>query len=102
MNIMQREVASTTRPTAALACGVVALVAAVLVYWLVLPGVLFGLAAVVLGWRGRRGGHKELGSVAITLGIVAVLLVPAVISVADSAEDWGRDCALHPTADPNC
>jgi hypothetical protein len=40
--------------------------------------------------------------VALTLGIVAVLLVPAIISIADAAEDWGRDCALHPASDPNC
>ena len=100
--MMQQKQASTSRPIAALACGVVGVVTAVLVYWLVLPGVLFGIAAVVLGWRARGGDAHEFGSVAMTLGIVAVLLVPAVISVAESAEDWGRDCALHPTADPNC
>ena len=38
----------------------------------------------------------------MTLGVVALLLVPAINSVADDAEEWGRDCALHPSADPNC
>jgi hypothetical protein len=38
----------------------------------------------------------------MTLGVVSVLLVPAIISTADAAEEWGRDCALHPESDSNC
>jgi len=87
---------SRRQPTVALACGVLAVLAAVWIYWLVLPGVIFGVAAVVLGWRARRHGGREVGSVALTLGIVAVLLVPTVNAIADDAEDWGRDCALQP------
>lgn len=86
----------------ALACGVLGVLAALWFYWLILPGVILGAVAVVLGWRTRRNGGKELGSVAMTLGIVAILLVPSVLLIADSAEDWGRDCALDPTHDPNC
>ena len=86
----------------ALACGVLGVLAAVWVYWLVLPGVILGAVAVVLGWRTRRNGGSELGSVAMTLGIVAILLVPSVLSVAHNAEQWGRDCASEPTHDPNC
>ena len=99
---MQKEIAADRGTAVALGCGVLALVGSVVVYWLVVPGVLLGAAAIVLGWRARRREHRELGSVAMTLGIVAVLLVPAIISVAADAEDWGRDCALDPEADPNC
>ena len=90
------------RESIALACGVLGVLAALWVYWLILPGVILGAVAVVLGWRTRRNGGSELGSVAMTLGIVAILLVPSVLVIADQAEDWGRDCALDPTHDPNC
>jgi hypothetical protein len=101
-DVQEQGIVEARVPIAALACGVLGVLAAVGFYWLVLPGVVLGLAAVGLGWRarGRRGG--ELSSVAITLGVLAVLLVPATLSVARSAEDWGRDCALHPESDPNC
>ncbi len=93
---------STKTPSIALACGVLGVLAAVWAYWMIIPGVILGAVAVVLGWRTRRNGGSELGSVAMTLGIVAILLVPSVIVVANWAEDWGRDCALDPTHDPNC
>ena len=89
-------------PIAALACGVLGVLGAFVMWWLVLPGVVLGIAAAVLGWRARRRGHGELGSIAMTLGMVAVLLVPAFTLTADAAEKWGRDCALHPEQDPNC
>jgi len=99
---MQREITSKSAPRAALVCGVLAVAGSVVTYWLVLPGVILGLAAIGLGWRARGRNHREAGSVAMTLGVVALLLVPAINSVADDAEEWGRDCALHPSADPNC
>jgi O-antigen ligase len=86
----------------ALACGILGVVTAVWVYWLILPGVVLGAVAVVLGWRSRRNGSREGGSVAIALGIAAILLVPSVLVMANEAEGWGRDCALDPTHDPNC
>lgn len=86
----------------ALACGILGVLTAVWVYWLILPGVVFGAVAVVLGWRTRRNGSQEGGSVAIALGIVAILLVPSVLVIADAAEDWGRDCVLLQNPDPNC
>lgn len=90
------------RELIAVACGVLGVLAAVWMYWLILPGVIFGAAAIVLGWRARRNGGSELGSVAMTLGIVAIFLVPSTLLIADWAEDWGRDCASDPTQDPNC
>lgn len=86
---------------AGVALGAVGAAAAVWAYWLVLPGIVFGIAALVLGIRARRRASSEAGSVAIALGIAAVLLVPSVLFVADGAEDWGRDCALRPS-NPDC
>jgi uncharacterized membrane protein (UPF0136 family) len=97
------QISNKTLSMIALACGVLGVIAAVWVYWLILPGVILGSVAVVLGWHTRRKEEgSERGSVAMALGIVAILLVPSVLAVAHSAEDWGRDCALDPTHDPNC
>ena len=86
----------------ALACGALGMAAAVWVYWMILPGVILGALAIVLGWLARRNGSREGGSVAIALGIAVILLVPSVLVIADEAESWGRGCALDPTHDPNC
>lgn len=100
---MMQQVAGTSRlGAAALGAGVLGVVTAFVMYWMVLPGVVLGLAAVVLGLRTRREGRSVAASVAITLGVVAMLAVPAFLSTADSAEEWGRDCALDPSHDPNC
>jgi len=88
-------------PKIALACGVLGVIGAVWAYWMVVPGIVFGLAAIALGVRARRSGRPEVGAAALTLGIVALFLVPSVLFVADGAEDWGRDCALNPT-NPDC
>ena len=97
--IERNEVEQITRegpPTVAIASGVLGVVAAVWMYWLVVPGFVLGLAAVVLGLRARRRGGAEGGSVAVALGIVAVLLVPSVLAVVAMAEDYARNCVLHP------
>ena len=88
-------------PTVALACGALGIVGAVFLYWLIMPGLVLGLAGFVLGRRARRGGVSEGGSVALALGIVALLLVPSVILIVDAADDYARDCALNPTK-PDC
>ena len=98
----QQDTTTGRLPAIAVACGVAGLLASFVMYWLVLPGIVLGLAAVGLGWRARAGGRREIGSVAIALGVVGVLLVPAFLQTATGAEDWGRDCALHPEHDPNC
>jgi putative effector of murein hydrolase LrgA (UPF0299 family) len=93
---------NSKREWIALACGIMGVVAAVLFYWMILPGLILGAVAVVLGLLTRRTGASERASVAMALGIVAIFLVPATVLIADGAEDWGRDCALDPTHDPNC
>ena len=92
---------SKSKPIA-LVCGALGVLAAVWAYWMILPGLILGAVAVVLGLLARRDGDRERGSVAMTLGIVAILLVPSVLFIANDAENWGRDCALDPTHDPNC
>jgi hypothetical protein len=81
----------------ALACGVLGVLTAVWIYWMVLPGVVFGLAAILLGWRAHRRDAGSMAAAALALGIVAVLLVPSVLVVANEAEDFGHDCALNPS-----
>lgn len=85
----------------AAACGVLGAVAAVWAYWLVVPGVVLGVTALALGASSWRQGAREIGASAMTLGVVAVLLVPSVLFVVSEAEDWGRDCALNPS-NPDC
>lgn len=85
----------------AIALGALGIAAAVWAYWLVVPGVLLGIAAVVVGVRERRRGAHDAGGIAIALGVVALFLVPSVLFMVDGAEEWGRDCALHP-ANPDC
>jgi len=85
----------------ALACGALGIIGAVLTYWLILPGVVFGTIAVVLGARSWRRGDREVGATAAALGIVALFLVPSVLFVVSEAEDWGRGCALNPS-NPDC
>lgn len=110
---MQRETEAPGAPRAermavwAVASATLGLVAAAFVYWLVLPAVVFGGTAVVLGVLSRRNGGlgkrgHDLATVAICLGAVAVLLTPVVLMVAQDGEDWGRSCALDPDHDPNC
>lgn len=88
-------------PKIGLVCGILGVLLAVWAYWLLVPGVVLGIAAVVLGVRERRRGPSELGAAAIALGVCAILLVPSVLVVADDAEEYGRDCALNPSS-PDC
>jgi hypothetical protein len=89
------------RAALAAASGALGIGAAVWAYWLVVPCLVFGIIAVVLGAWSHRRGAREAGTVAVALGIAAVLLVPSVRFVVAEAEDWGRDCALNPT-NPDC
>lgn len=89
------------RAALGVASGALGIAAAVWTYWLVLPGLAFGIIAVVLGAWSHRRGVDQAGSIAVALGVVAVLLVPSVLFIVGEAEDWGRDCALNPT-NPDC
>ena len=100
--MLQQETRQDNWAKAALVCGVLGFMSTVVMYWLVVPGLVLGLAAVVLGWRARRRGNLQLATVALTLGVATLILVPAFIMVAEGAEDWGRDCAPDPQHDPNC
>ena len=93
--------ASSLVPSLAVGCGALAVAGAVFTYWLVVPGLLLGLAAIVLGLLSRRAGEHAYGAAAISLGLVALFLVPSVLYVVDEAESWGRDCALQ-RAKPDC
>lgn len=88
-------------PTIGATLGALGILAAVWAYWLVLPGAVFGLAAIGFGVAARRRTSGAAGHVAIALGVVAVLLVPSVLFVVDGAEDWGRECTLNPS-NPDC
>lgn len=84
-----------------LVLGAFGVLAAVWTFWLVVPGIVLGVAAIALGIHSRRRAPNEVSSVAIALGIVALMLVPSVLVVVDGAEDWGRECALNPS-NPDC
>jgi hypothetical protein len=80
-----------------LTCAILAVVAAVWMYWVVVPGLILGVAAVVIGVVERRKGPSEIASVTLALGLTAVLLVPSVLFIADEAESYGQDCAVDPS-----
>lgn len=101
MNAMATTASRDGWSTAGVVLGALGVFAAVWAFWMVVPGIVFGIAAVALGIRARRRSAPEAGSVAIALGIAALLLVPSVLFMIDGAEDWGRDCALNPT-NPDC
>lgn len=88
-------------PTVGLVLGALGVFTAVWTFFLIVPGIVFGVAAIVLGVRARRRAASEKGSVAIALGVVALLLVPSVLVLVNAAEGWGRDCTLYPNH-PDC
>ena len=95
------EIGSNRRAAAAFVCGLVAVVSALVVFWLWLPSMLLGIIAVSLGVDGRRRAAaasvaRELAVAAIALGVVAILMTPAVNQIANSERDYGRKCALNP------
>ncbi len=91
----------------ALVSAALGLVAVIVAYWMVLPAVVLGLVAVIVGVIARRRAAlgaraRDIATVAICLGAVAMLFTPVVLMQTSAAEDWGRDCALHPEQDENC
>ena len=91
----------------ALVSSAFALLAVMVTYWLIVPAVVLGLLAIVLGRIARRRAAlgargRDIATVAMCLGAVAVVFTPVVLMQTSAAEDWGRDCALHPEEDENC
>ena len=91
----------------ALASAALGLIAVIVAYWMVVPAVVLGLVAVIVGVIARRRAAigaraRDIATVAVCLGAVAMLFTPVVIMHTSAAEDWGRDCALHPEQDKNC
>lgn len=87
------------RPMIALACGVLAAVLSVAMFWMVIPSVGLGIAAIVLGLRSKSGDSgkgREFAAAAITLGIVAILGTGGSWITSASGENYGRGCALQP------
>ncbi len=90
------------RPLIALACGVLAAILSVAMFWMVIPSVGLGIAAIVLGLRskpGDTGKGREFAAAAIALGIVGILGTGGSWITSASGEDYGRDCALDPGDD---
>ncbi len=97
-----------TNPAAAsgFVCAVLAVLAALFMYWLWVPSIALGAIAVGLGVVGRRRAltgspARDMAVAAIALGLVAVLMTPAVNGIAKGEEDYGRRCALNPQH-PDC
>lgn len=95
------DVVTNRAATVGFACAVLAVLAAVAAYWLWLPSILLGAIGVGLGIVGRRravarGSGRDLAVAAITLGVTAVLMTPAINLIAKGEADYGRKCALNP------
>ncbi len=91
----------------ALVSSALGVVAVIVAYWLILPAVVLGLVAVIAGVIARRRAtpgarERDIATVAVCLGAVAILFTPVVLMHTSAAEDWGRDCALNPEQDENC
>lgn len=92
------------RPLIALTCGVLAVLCAFFAYWMLIPSIGLGLAAIVIGMRSRGGdalsvNGREFAAAAIALGLVGILGTGGTFITSEWAEDWGRDCALNPNPD---
>ena len=89
----------------ALASGVLGVVAAFLLFWMIVLSVGLGIVAVVLGVLVlRRSGNDvggKLAAAAVALGVVAILGTAGSIAVSSGGEDYGRKCALDPS-DSDC
>lgn len=91
----------------ALVSAALGVVAVIIAYWLVAPAVVLGLVGVIAGVMARRrqalgARARDMATVAVCLGAVAMLFTPVVLMHTSAAEEWGRDCALHPEQDENC
>lgn len=89
-------------PLIALVCGAIAALLSVAMFWMIVPSVGLGIAAIVLGLRsksGDAGKGREFAAAAVALGIVAILGTGGSWITSAAGEDYGRDCALNPQDD---
>ncbi len=102
---MQRAGEKSQMTWIALASGVLGVVAAFLLFWMIFLSVGLGIVAVVLGVVVlRRSGNDvggKLAAAAVALGVVAILGTAGSIVVSSGGEDYGRKCALDPS-DSDC
>lgn len=87
--------------TGGFVCAVLAVLLALLMYWLWVPSILLGAVALGLAIVGRRhavagASVRDLAVAAIALGVVAILMTPAINLIAQGEADYGRKCALNP------
>ena len=85
-----------------LGAGVLAVLAMGVAFWVIIPSVLLGLAAVVLGVMARRaqsnaGRARDAALVAICLGAVAIIGTPWAVLIAMGSEDHGALCEREPS-----
>lgn len=91
-------------PVVALACGALAVLLAIAMFWLIIPSILLGGAAIVLAVRVRQNAgssvrSRELSAAGMALGLAGMLYVPGGWIISEGAEDYGRDCAIAPSSD---
>lgn len=93
----------TAAAQVALACGILAVLAAFLMFWMIVVSVGFGVVAIVVGVRAHRAATtsltRDMAVAAMTLGLVGILGTGGSIMVNAGGEDWGRHCAQNPTAE---
>ncbi len=93
-------------PVVSLVCGVLAVLLAIAMFWLIIPPVLLGIAATVLAVKVRKnpgssGRAREFAAAGMALGLAAILFVPGAYLISEGGEEYGRDCALMPN-DSDC
>ena len=100
------DVGTNRRAVAGFVCALLAVLAVVVAFWLWLPSIILGATAVGLGLEGRKGAAagsvtRDLAVSAVALGVVAILMTPAVNQIASGERDYGGKCALNPEL-PEC
>lgn len=100
------DVGGNRRAVAGFVCALLAVLAVVVAFWLWLPSIMLGAIAVGLGVESRKRAAagslaRDLAVSAVALGVVAILLTPAVNQIASGERDYGGKCALNPEL-PEC
>ncbi len=96
------ETSQSRMPIVALACGALAVLLAIAMFWLIIPPILLGAAAIILAVRVRRNPgssvrSRELAAAGMALGLAGMLYVPGGWIISEGGESYGRDCAINPS-----